>query len=449
MPARRSIPVLGLAIAMPLLAAAARANEDAGESRVRKVPAISFLPDGSELEGVVLPRYDAKLRLTGALHADKLTLIGDGLIRGDGVRIDLLNPDRPGDRTRIELGGAMLDQAGGVIRADEKVTVASARFTATGAALHFSFEEGRGFVSGPATTRIHATPRTAMRNPSATTRHPMLATTALGMAVATGAVAHARPPAVSPGEVAELRETAASSAAEIRDHAGQSREIIRETRETAEAISLAARTYLVNQVLEPGEFPPAAPERPDPAPLEIEAMPEDTRILSDGGFYFDASEGVLVYLENVRVSDPRFTLEGIDELKVIFAKDSGEESEAGDVDGTDGRNGTDEDETAPARQDPADAFADGIGEVERIIATGRVRFTQREPQDGKAPIEASGAMFNYDVESGEIILSGGYPWVRQGGYYARALEPELNLRIRRDGSFVTEGSWDTGQNIRR
>lgn len=437
MPAPRTITTLTLAIALPLASGAMA--EDAEEApNLRKIPAISMLPDGSELEGVVLPRYDQFLRLTGALHARKLILVGPELIHGEGVLIDLLDPDQPGDRTRIELGTAILDQTTGVIRGDEEVTIASARFTATGQALHFTFEEGRGFVTGPATTLIHATPRKTAMHTSSTPRHPILATAAMGMAVATSTMmVQARPPAVSDAEIEEIRGVGASSVAGIQGFVEDTRQAVGESRQMSDEISQAARTYLVNQVLESGEAPAAAPERPEAKPLEVEAKPDDTRILSDGGFYFDAEEGVLVYLENVRVTDPRYSLEGVDELRVIFEKKP--KPEAGD-------------EPAQAEDNdggPASGFAAGVGDVERIIATGRVLFKQRNPEDGGPPVEASGALFNYNVTTGEIILSGGYPWVRQGNYYARALQPNLNLRIRADGSFVTEGNWDTGQSLRR
>lgn len=422
-----------LSLAIPM----ARAQEvsavtDAAEPKIRKIPAISVLPDGSELEGVVLPRYDKNLRLTGSLRADKLTLVGPEVIQGDNVDITLIDPDSADAPTRISLGSATLDQVRGVITAVEDITILAARFTATGTALHLAFEEGRGFVSGPATTVIMPPQKTTMHTP-APSRRPMLATAALGVTVATSAVAQARPPAVSAEEIAELHREAAPSATMLEARAAEARNHLAETQTLSQEISGAARTFLINQVLEPGEEPPAIPDRGEDKPLEIEATPEDTRILSDGGFYFDAEAGILVYLQNVRVSDPRFTLDGVDELKIIFAKKP-EPAEK---------------KPAPEKEDLAGGFAAGVGEVERIIATGRVRFNQRQPQDGKPPVEASGALFNYDVAKGEIILSGGYPWVRQGGYYARALQPNLNLRIRKNGSFVTEGNWDTGQNIPR
>ena len=181
---RRSIPAICLTLALPL----AHGAEEAANPMptLRKIPAISVLPDGSELEGVVLPRYDKKLRLTGSLHAAKLTLVSSDVIRGEMVRISLIDPDRADGNIRVELGNALLSQATGVIHATENITLESARFTATGTALHLEFETGRGFISGPATTVIKALPQTTRKKPSLPPGHPSLAMAALGVAVATG-----------------------------------------------------------------------------------------------------------------------------------------------------------------------------------------------------------------------------------------------------------------------
>ena len=81
------------------------------------------------------------------------------------------------------------------------------------------------------------------------------------------------------------------------------------------------------------------------------------------------------------------------------------------------------------------------------MATGAVRILQKQPEQGKEPVEASGAIFTYYPKTGEIVLTGGYPWVKQGANYMRAREPELSLRIQKSGSFVTEGNWDMGGKI--
>jgi hypothetical protein len=150
--------------------------------------------------------------------------------------------------------------------------------------------------------------------------------------------------------------------------------------------------------------------------------------------YFDADGGLFVYLKNVRVQDPRFHLSGANELKVILGKKPEPAAETSDK---------------PAAEKPRTGTGLGakFGDVERIIATGAVRVLQKQPEAGKEPVEASGAIFTYHTKSGEIILSGGFPWVKQGATFMRAKEPNLILRIQKNGSFVTEGNWEMGGRI--
>jgi lipopolysaccharide export system protein LptA len=142
--------------------------------------------------------------------------------------------------------------------------------------------------------------------------------------------------------------------------------------------------------------------------------------------YFDADDGVFVYLRNVVVKDPRFDLSGANELKVFLGKKPDEKTREN------------------ASQKSADGKGVGarFGDVERIVATGAVRVLQKQIEPGKLPVEASGAIFTYHPKTGNIHLQGGYPWVKQGTSFMRAKEPNLILRIKKDGSFVTEGRWD-------
>jgi hypothetical protein len=150
--------------------------------------------------------------------------------------------------------------------------------------------------------------------------------------------------------------------------------------------------------------------------------------------YFDVDAGLFVYLKNVRVADPRFSLSGANELKIFLAKKPEEPA-------TDPK-------AAPKADKPSGIGLNAkFGDVERIVATGAVRILQKQPEAGKEPVEASGAIFTYQPEAGEIVLSGGFPWVRQGASFMRALEPNLILRIQKNGSFVTEGNWDMGGNL--
>jgi lipopolysaccharide export system protein LptA len=234
----------------------------------------------------------------------------------------------------------------------------------------------------------------------------------------------AQPAALSQQEKSAIATDAASA---VPAHAETSRESKKELRaelDASAAATAAAAAFLEKSDLASGQTgvtPPPA------APLDVKPGPGDTVITCDGGMYFNSDEGVFVYLKNVRVADPRFALSGANELKVFLGEKSEQKPAKPTADGK-----------------PAIGLGAKFGDVERIVATGAVRILQKQPEAGKEPVEASGAIFTYHPKTGEIVLTGGYPWVKQGVNFMRANEPELSLRIQKNGSFVTEGNWSMG-----
>lgn len=245
---------------------------------------------------------------------------------------------------------------------------------------------------------------------------------------------HAAPPRpVTAEETAALNADAKSRAPEVNASNAAARTSLETDLADSEKASADVAQFLVQADL------PAVPPDADPVakPLEVKNSPEDTIINSTGGMYFDADAGVLVYLKNVTVNDPRYNLSGADELKIFFAKKPVEPKKEG---------------AAPGPEKPDDKQDAGLGgeigakfgDVERIVATGAVRLDQK-PEPGKEPIKASGRVFTYNLKEDLIILSGGYPWFTQGARYMRAKQPNLTLKIHpKTGSFSTEGDWEMG-----
>ncbi len=258
---------------------------------------------------------------------------------------------------------------------------------------------------------------------------PLHAMAVLGMALLAQALPAAPPPAITAAEIAALQADAASKAPAAAAANTAARSSLDTDLAAAAAASQAAATFLAQADLPP--VPAAA--IPAPAkPLDVTPGPDDTVIHCEGGMYFDPDDGVLVYLKNVTVKDPRFNLSGANELKIFFGKKPAK-AETKDQPAT----------TKPAAQDKP-GLAGNFGDVERIVATGAVLIDQKAAA-GKDPIKASGAIFTYNLKADQIILSGGYPWVLQGKTYMRAKEPNLMLRISpKAGSFVTEGNWEMG-----
>lgn len=397
----------------------------------KKLSAISLLPDGSELIGVMLPRYDENHRLVGVLKAAKITLVNEEIVAGETVHIGFSNPDGS-PRGHIDLSKANFNQVKGFLEAFEPVTLHSDRFHAEGTGLYYAFNQGEGVLLGPATTWILAPnePPTTMNSSPSAIRAAALA----GIALVSQSLAE--PPASSNDS---LKADIASASGEHSAAATRAKLDLRADLEASTTATAKAKAFLEQAELVSDNPNEASPPIPEAAPLDIQPGPKDTVISCDGGMYFDADKGVFVYLKNVRVTDPRFSLSGANELKIFLTQKPAADKPAKDKPGTD--------KTAANKPRVDKPAGPGIGakfgDVDRIIATGAVRIQQKNVADDKPPVEASGAIFTYHPKTGQIVLSGGYPWVRQGtAFFIRAKQPNLTLRIQKSGSVVTEGDWE-------
>ena len=385
----------------------------------KKMPAIALLPDGSQLKGVMLPRYDENRKLVGVLKAKAMTLVNDEQIAGETVAIEFFNPDQS-PRGRVDLTRAIFYQTKGLLEAKEAVDVKADRLSAHGSGLHYAFEQGEGFLSGPVTTTIHPLPETTMNTP----RPSLRATAMIGMSLLTQSLVAAPPPAMTGEEKAAIQKDAASKSGVAAEAGAATRKELKTTIEASQAADSAAQAFLVQADIPvpTTDVPPAA------NPLDVKPGADDTVINCDGGMYFDIDEGVLVYMKNVKVTDPRLELTGANELKVFFGKKP---------------------EGAAGKEKP-DASKNGFGsiganfnEVERIVASGAVRAVQKKPANGEAPVEASGAIFTYNVKAEQMIIYGGFPWAKKGGIVTRAKTATQTLTVSKSGLFSFDGPTET------
>lgn len=385
----------------------------------KKLSAVSLLPDGSELQRVMFPRYDEKRRLVGVLKAETMKLVNDRTVSGETISIEFFNDDQS-PRGRVDLKRASFDQEQGLVRAEEPVTLRSDRLNANGSGIIYDLEAGAGLLTGPAETWISNPDETAMTSPTSKLR---AATAAAGVALAATATAQT-PPAGA--EAAAIQADAGKSAGELAKAATEARADLGTALAASDAANKAAREFLAKAELDSKENTKPV-EPPQAQPLDLKPGPNDTLVACDGGMYFNPDEGVFVYLKNVRVTDPRFTMKGANELKIFLAKKP-ETKEA-----------KPEKKDGPQQDDLGSKF----GEVERIVATGAIVLDQKAV-DGNEAIKASGAIFSYNVKDDLVILSGGYPWVVRGGLALRAKQPNLTLRIHpKTGKMDTEGAWET------
>lgn len=408
---------------------------------------MSILRNGIVLNRVHLPRYDKNRNLVGDLKSEKMILKnGDDqkTIEGENVLIQFYNPDRS-LRGKVRLKNAIFNQTTSHLKANEPVEITADKLVAKGSGLIYDFQTGQGFLIGPSTTWISYTePSTSMRSSHSNTA-------ALLAFCLTPSLAISAPPAfVSEAELAEIKTAAQTVKPKLDAEIEATKAKLTADLTAAQSASDSAHGFIKS-----ADLKDIAPEsKDDGAPLEVAPGPNDTVIKCEGGMYFDAEAGVLVYLKNVTVTDPRFTLSGIDELKIFFAKKDPKKP-AGSDKSKDGikepapndskKPETDKKDTG--KKPEAIGPAANFGDVQKLIATGTVRLVQKGV-GGEEPVEASGGLFVYDVPKGEIIISQRYPWVKKGNFYATAKEPNPTLRILNNGSFYTEGDWTMKGNLK-
>lgn len=394
---------------------------------------MALLPNGSVLHGVLLPRYDKSRNLVGDLKAEIMTLIDSEQIQGENVLIQFYKADRT-LRGKVQLQKAVFNQTTAHLRANEPVQITTDKLVAKGSGLIYAFQSGQGFLIGPSTTWIsYSEPSTSMRT------SPTKTAALLALCLAPSLAIAAPPANVSEAELAEIKTAAVTVKPQLAAQTEVADATLNADLTEAKKASDAAHSFVKAGELKEIPTEPAAVEG---APLEVAPGPNDIVIKCDGGMYFDAEAGVLVYLKNVTVNDPRFTLTGADELKVFF--DKKEPKKPAPTDKKEGDKKEADKKEVTKKPEPAGPAAN-FGDVKKLIATGTVRFVQKGVA-GKDPVEASGGILTYDVPKGEIIISQRYPWVKQGNFYARAKQPNLTLRLLNDGSFSTKGEWEMGGN---
>lgn len=136
-----------LALAPTLWAAPEKADTvGAGE-----FPALQLLPEGSEVEGITLPRYDNH-RVSGLLQAGKLRIISRREMELEQLHATLYNKD--GSSTELTTPLAHYDFTTKRATAPQKVELRNPQFRAEGARLLFDSTTRRGVLMGPVRTSI-------------------------------------------------------------------------------------------------------------------------------------------------------------------------------------------------------------------------------------------------------------------------------------------------------
>ena len=146
---RKALTILSL----PLLALHCWGQQPADAVVEDEFPALQFLPAGTVVEGISIPRY-ANHRVSALLLADKLIVKTRKTVILENLTASLYSEDKT--QTDITAGDLSYNFATKKGRTTGAAQVTDPRFTAKGNGVVFSTACNKGFLRGPVTTTVSA-----------------------------------------------------------------------------------------------------------------------------------------------------------------------------------------------------------------------------------------------------------------------------------------------------
>ena len=403
-----------------LLVAAGFAPGQEDEDAEKLAPTLDLLPKGSRLENVRIPRFDKDKNPAALLRADLMRVVTKNFITAHGISLTTFEPDGT-SQLKVRMTAADYHVHDGILEAHEDLTVEGQRFRARGRGAIFQLDSRRAFIHGPVKTNLLPPETTSMR--------PVPLLSPYG-ALLLGSLLMASPEPLSERELADLDTLAEPSGQDLRGEVALTKELVTRSEQLAQHSSVGFRAFAM-EVGQPGLTTITTEEADENPPTEPEADPgEGLEITCEGGMYVDAEKGHVVYLKNVVVKEPRFDMTAGQELKIFLNKKA-------DTPKPEPKEGEDEGPRVPSLEG-----ATNFSDIKSIIATGGVRVVAKEAEGDPATADSETA--TYDAKTGDIILRGGFPTLRQGQKFVRAQEPGLYIRIYANGNVYFEpGKWKT------
>lgn len=146
----------------------------------------------------------------------------------------------------------------------------------------------------------------------------------------------------------------------------------------------------------------ALPDATEPAPsqpLELKPKPTDTIINCDGGLYVDLEEkNYVVYIGNVKLRNPDYQLDCTQQLQVYLKE--GQKKP---------------DEEKEKKEEGGNAFSNmnfNFDGLKKAVAYGNVIIRYKDEEGNW--YQGHAERVTYNDASGEIVMSGGYPYVKDG-----------------------------------
>lgn len=144
---RRALSLLSL-LALPL---ACWGQQSADAVADDEFPALQFMPEGTVVEGISIPRYENH-RVSALLLADRLIVKDRKTVVMENLTASLYGEDQ--NQTDVKTGSVTYSFATKIAKTDGNSRLEDPRFSGKGKGVIFNTSTSKGFLHGPVITTV-------------------------------------------------------------------------------------------------------------------------------------------------------------------------------------------------------------------------------------------------------------------------------------------------------
>jgi len=395
------------------------------------------LPAGSMLKEVRIPVFNKKLERMALLQSDFLKVLTKRDLRAENIALRYFQDDSV--LIRMRMGSANFSLNTGILRAHKVITLRGGKIRGQGAGGIFHLESRSGFLRGPVSTLL-ASSDNPKGNPPASGKNEHPPENPLSPAgLSELASAFTGPEGLTGTERRKIDTLLQSRTRSVLANRAPTRNFMTQSRQSSGKADADLRSFSHTiQIPESKLLSPVSQGNPvTPPPVKVTGG--EVLITAEGGMFLNPERGHISYLRNIEVTESRFTLTCAGHLKVFFPpQDLSKAIRNSDT--------SSRDNTLPVggeSREKEKTFSELVDPYLFVISGG-VRVTLKDPSGRNPPSIATGETAVVNRRTGDIVLQGGTPTIRQGLNSLTAGSPDLYLRLYQNGDFYAEeGLWTT------
>ena len=400
-------------------------------------PIMDNLPAGSMLKEVRIPVFNKKLERMALLQSDFLKVLTKRDLRAENIALRYFQDDSV--LIRMRMGSANFSLNTGILRAHKVITLRGGKIRGQGAGGIFHLESRSGFLRGPVSTLLAASDN-PKGNPPASGKNEHPPENPLSPAgLSELATAFTGPEGLTGTERRKIDTLLQSRTRSVLANRAPTRNFMTQSRQSSGKADADLRSFSHTiQIPESKLLSPVSQGNPV-TPPPVKATRGEVLITAEGGMFLNPERGHISYLRNIEVTESRFTLTCAGHLKVFFPpQDLSKAIRNSDT--------SSRDNTLPVggeSREKEKTFSELVDPYLFVISGG-VRVALKDPSGRNPPSIATGETAVVNRRTGDIVLQGGTPTIRQGLNSLTAGSPDLYLRLYQNGDFYAEeGLWTT------